>query len=57
MEEGPANQSYGLQVAKLAGVPAEAVRRARSYLARIDKFNAGGGPQADLFAAGRRGGR
>jgi DNA mismatch repair protein MutS len=50
--EGPANESYGLQVAKLAGVPAEVVRRARSYLARIEKFNAGGGPQGDLFAAG-----
>jgi DNA mismatch repair protein MutS len=50
--EGPANESYGLQVAKLAGVPAEVVRRARGYLARIEKFNAGGGPQGDLFAAG-----
>ena len=37
--------------------PADTVRRARSYLARIDKFNAGGGPQADLFAAAGRGGR
>ena len=29
VEDGPANQSYGLQVAKLAGVPAEALRQAR----------------------------
>jgi DNA mismatch repair protein MutS len=50
--DGPANESYGLQVAKLAGVPAEVVRRARSYLARIEKFNTGGGPQGDLFAGG-----
>jgi DNA mismatch repair protein MutS len=49
--DGPANQSYGLQVAKLAGVPADTVRRARSYLARIDRFNASGGAQPDLFAA------
>jgi DNA mismatch repair protein MutS len=49
-EEGPANRSYGLQVAKLAGVPATVVRRARDYLTRLDKFSAGGGPQADLFA-------
>jgi len=49
-EEGPANRSYGLQVAKLAGVPPSVVRRARDYLARLDKFSAGGGPQADLFA-------
>ncbi|MEP7183922.1 MAG: DNA mismatch repair protein MutS [Betaproteobacteria bacterium] len=49
--DGPANRSYGLQVAKLAGVPADAIRRAKGYLARLDKFNAAGGPQADLFAA------
>ena len=48
--EGPANRSYGLQVAKLAGVPSTVVRRARDYLARLDRFSAGGGPQADLFA-------
>jgi DNA mismatch repair protein MutS len=48
--EGPANRSYGLQVAKLAGVPAEAIRRARSYLARLDKFNAATATQHDLFA-------
>ncbi len=49
-EEGPANRSYGLQVAKLAGVPGEAIRRAKGYLARLDKFNAGATAQADLFA-------
>jgi DNA mismatch repair protein MutS len=49
-EEGPANRSYGLQVAKLAGVPSAVVRRARDYLARLDKFNATGGAQRDLFA-------
>ena len=38
-EDGPANRSYGLQVAKLAGVPAETVRQARAYLARLDQFN------------------
>jgi DNA mismatch repair protein MutS len=48
--DGPANRSYGLQVAKLAGVPGDAIRRAKAYLARLDKFNAGSGPQADLFA-------
>ncbi len=49
-EDGPANRSYGLQVAKLAGVPAAAIRRAREHLARLDKFNAAGGAQRDLFA-------
>ena len=51
VEEGPANKSYGLQVAKLAGVPAETVRQARAYLARIDKFSARSDAQTDLFAA------
>jgi len=50
--DGPASRSYGVQVAKLAGVPAETIRRARGYLARLDKFNAGGSPQQDLFASG-----
>ena len=49
-EDGPANRSYGLQVAKLAGVPSAVVRRARDYLARLDKFNAADGAQRDLFA-------
>jgi DNA mismatch repair protein MutS len=50
VEEGPANQSYGLQVAKLAGVPAETVKQARAYLARLDQFNARRDGQNDLFA-------
>ena len=48
--DGPANRSYGLQVAKLAGVPSEAIRRARSYLSRLDKFTAATATQHDLFA-------
>jgi DNA mismatch repair protein MutS len=50
VEEGPANRSYGLQVAKLAGVPAETIRQARAYLSRIDRFSAGSKHQTDLFA-------
>jgi DNA mismatch repair protein MutS len=50
--EGPANQSYGLQVAKLAGVPAEAVRQARNFLGRLDQFSARRETHGDLFAAG-----
>ncbi|NDP43967.1 MAG: DNA mismatch repair protein MutS, partial [Aromatoleum sp.] len=49
-EDGPANRSYGLQVARLAGVPADAIRRAKGYLARLDKFSAGRSAQPDLFA-------
>ena len=50
--DGPANRSYGLQVAKLAGVPADTVRQARAYLARLDKFSARSDTQPDLFAKG-----
>ena len=51
VEDGPANQSYGLQVAKLAGVPSEAVRQARAYLSRLDHFSARREHQDDLFSA------
>ncbi|MGB5336115.1 MAG: DNA mismatch repair protein MutS [Woeseiaceae bacterium] len=33
---GPANQSYGLQVASLAGVPNDVIRRARRYLKTLE---------------------
>jgi DNA mismatch repair protein MutS len=36
VREGPANQSYGLQVAALAGVPPAVIQRARAYLARLE---------------------
>ncbi|HEX9275504.1 MAG TPA: DNA mismatch repair protein MutS [Casimicrobiaceae bacterium] len=48
--EGPANRSYGLQVAKLAGVPADAIRQARAYLARLDQFSSRRDAHGDLFA-------
>ncbi|HEX5419724.1 MAG TPA: DNA mismatch repair protein MutS, partial [Gammaproteobacteria bacterium] len=34
---GPANQSYGLHVAELAGVPREVVGAAREYLAQLER--------------------
>ena len=37
LAEGPADRSYGLAVAKLAGVPAPVVARARSVLERLEK--------------------
>jgi DNA mismatch repair protein MutS len=49
--DGPANRSYGLQVAKLAGVPADTIREARARLARLDRFSAQTAHQDDLFAA------
>lgn len=37
VEEGPANQSYGLQVAQLAGVPQGVIARAREKLAQLEQ--------------------
>ncbi|MCH8248000.1 MAG: DNA mismatch repair protein MutS [Proteobacteria bacterium] len=37
---GPASQSYGLQVAALAGVPNEIIRRARTYLKTLESQQA-----------------
>ncbi len=37
VKDGPANQSYGLQVAALAGVPGTVLSRARSYLAELEQ--------------------
>ena len=50
VEEGPANQSYGLQVAQLAGVPAAVIRAARRNLAALEEHGLTPGPQRDLFA-------
>ncbi len=38
--DGGTDKSYGVQVAALAGVPEEVVKRARSMLARLEKENA-----------------
>jgi DNA mismatch repair protein MutS len=36
VKPGPANQSYGLQVASLAGIPREVIRRAKVYLSTLE---------------------
>ncbi|MEN7343910.1 MAG: DNA mismatch repair protein MutS, partial [Pseudomonadota bacterium] len=36
VKPGPANKSYGLQVAALAGVPDKVIRQARRYLAALE---------------------
>src|SRR3989449_100544 len=51
VEEGPASQSYGLQVAGLAGVPKDVIRRARKYLELLEESAIARGNTADLFAA------
>jgi DNA mismatch repair protein MutS len=51
VEDGPASQSYGIQVAQLAGVPAVVVRAAKKHLAKLEQEAAGRSPQGDLFSA------
>ncbi|MEM1411354.1 MAG: DNA mismatch repair protein MutS, partial [Pseudomonadota bacterium] len=49
VEEGPASQSYGLQVAALAGVPKGVLRSARRHLAMLEA-QGDSGPQMNLFS-------
>lgn len=57
VKEGPANQSYGLQVASLAGVPQAVIDKARNKLqnlennAYIEQQNEIGSTQLDLFSS------
>ncbi|MEK9502383.1 DNA mismatch repair protein MutS [Gaopeijia maritima] len=43
LEQGGADRSYGIQVARLAGVPAEVIARARELLAELEGTHSGGG--------------
>ena len=51
IEPGPASRSYGVQVARLAGMPAVLVRQARATLAALESQQRAGDAQVDLFAA------
>ena len=51
LESGPANQSYGLQVAGLAGVPKSVLRAARRHLIELEQQSIKHTAQGDLFAA------
>lgn len=51
LKKGPANKSYGIQVARLAGLPGPVTRRARKLLEGLEGMN-GGGPQMNLLDAG-----
>jgi DNA mismatch repair protein MutS len=48
--EGPASQSYGLQVASLAGVPEPVIKTARKYLVKLEQESVNRQPQRDLFS-------
>jgi DNA mismatch repair protein MutS len=50
VQAGPASQSYGLQVAQLAGVPQGVIKAARKHLARLESQALDTTPQLDLFA-------
>jgi DNA mismatch repair protein MutS len=51
VEEGPASQSYGLQVAGLAGVPKAVIRQAKKYLQLLEDASVSRGHTDDLFLA------
>jgi len=56
VNEGPASQSYGLQVARLAGVPAEVIAEAQQKLRQLEENEIRGDvrnnpAQSDLFLA------
>ncbi len=51
IEAGPASRSYGVQVARLAGMPASLVRQARATLEALEAQQHAGDAQVDLFAA------
>jgi len=51
VEEGPANQSYGIQVAALAGIPAAVLKAARRQLREFEQRASINPLQPDLFAA------
>jgi DNA mismatch repair protein MutS len=50
IEPGPASRSYGIQVARLAGVPAAVVQHARHALAALESQSEQSRSQVDLFA-------
>jgi len=51
IQPGPASRSYGVQVARLAGMPSNLVRQARHTLAALETGKEAASAQVDLFAA------
>ena len=51
IQAGPASKSYGIQVAKLAGMPAAVLNHARQALAALEAQQTESRAQVDLFAA------
>ncbi len=51
LQPGPASRSYGVQVARLAGMPATLLRQARATLEALETSQHAADAQIDLFAA------
>ena len=54
VQSGPASQSYGLQVAKLAGIPTEVIQHAQKHLTELERGrqpNQASDSQGELFVA------
>jgi DNA mismatch repair protein MutS len=51
VQPGPASRSYGVQVARLAGMPDRIVRQARGTLEALEAQSRAGQAQVDLFTA------
>jgi len=49
IEPGPASRSYGVQVARLAGMPPSLIRQARATLDALETHSKAGDVQVDLF--------
>lgn len=53
ISEGPASRSYGIDVAKLAGIPAPVIRRAKAFMTSLEKRDeARSAIEPDLFEEG-----
>jgi DNA mismatch repair protein MutS len=52
VSEGPASKSYGVHVAKLAGLPSAVIKQANQTLERLEAQHAAGDSQFDLFGVG-----
>ncbi len=50
LKKGPANKSYGIQVARLAGLPDSVTKRAAQILAQVEKKVAASSDQMDFFS-------
>jgi DNA mismatch repair protein MutS len=51
LQPGPASKSYGVQVARLAGMPAAVLNHARHALSALEAGASESRQQVDLFAA------